>query len=87
MQERSKIKSTPRLSARFGDIFSVLGQLPDGFEDQWIDAVLRDRDAVKNFSQRVEKERPRWNCGTCETLPTIADSIGNIRRRCCHRAI
>jgi hypothetical protein len=32
--------------------------LPDGFEDQWIDAVLRDRDAVKNFSQRVEKERP-----------------------------
>jgi hypothetical protein len=43
------------LSARFGDIFSVLGQLPDGFEDQWIDAVLRDRDAVKNFSQRVEK--------------------------------
>jgi Helicase conserved C-terminal domain len=46
------------LSDRFGDIFSVLGQLPDGFEDQWIDAVLRDRDAVKNFSQRVEKERP-----------------------------
>src|SRR5229473_5551827 len=46
------------LSARFGDIFSVLDQLPDGFEDQWIDAVLRDRDAVKNFSQRVEKARP-----------------------------
>jgi hypothetical protein len=46
------------LSARFGDIFSVLGQLPDGFEDEWIDAVLRDRDAVRNFSQRVEKERP-----------------------------
>jgi hypothetical protein len=46
------------LSSRFGDIFSVLGQLPDGFEDQWIDAVLRDRDAVKNFSQRVETERP-----------------------------
>jgi len=46
------------LSNRFGDIFSVLGQLPDGFEDQWIDAVLRDRSAVKNFSQRVEKARP-----------------------------
>jgi hypothetical protein len=46
------------LSNRFGDIFSVLGQLPDGFEDQWIDAVLRDRNAVKNFSQRVEKARP-----------------------------
>jgi hypothetical protein len=46
------------VSERFGDIFSVLGQLPDGFEDQWIDAVLRDREAVKNFSQRVEKERP-----------------------------
>jgi hypothetical protein len=36
---------------------SVLGQLPDGFEDQWIDAVLRDRQAVKKFSQRVEKAR------------------------------
>lgn len=46
------------LSQRFGDIFSVLGQLPDGFEDQWIDAVLQDRQAVKNFSQRVEKARP-----------------------------
>ncbi len=46
------------LSDRFGDIFSVLGQLPDGFEDQWINAVLRDRQAVKNFSQRVEKARP-----------------------------
>ena len=31
------------LSQRFGDIFSVLGQLPDGFEDQWIEAVLQDR--------------------------------------------
>jgi len=46
------------LSDRYGDIFSVLGQLPDGFEDQWIDAVLFDRQAVKNFSQRVEKARP-----------------------------
>lgn len=46
------------LSQRFGGIFSVLGQLPDGFEDQWIDAVLRDRQAVKNFSQRVETVRP-----------------------------
>lgn len=46
------------LSDRFGDIFSVLGQLPDGFEDQWIEAVLQDRQAVKNFSQRVEKRKP-----------------------------
>lgn len=46
------------LSHRFGDIFSVLGQLPDAFEDQWINAVLQDRQAVKNFSQRVEKARP-----------------------------
>jgi hypothetical protein len=29
-----------KLSDRFGDIFSVLGQLPDGFEDQRIAAVL-----------------------------------------------
>ena len=46
------------LSSRFGDIFSVLGQLPDGFEDEWIDAVLQDRQAVRNFSQRVEKAHP-----------------------------
>jgi hypothetical protein len=46
------------LSERFGDIFSVLGQLPDGFEDEWISAVLRDRAAVQNFSQRVERSRP-----------------------------
>jgi hypothetical protein len=42
------------LSHRFGDIFSVLGQLPDAFEDDWIDAVLKDRSAVRHFSQRVE---------------------------------
>jgi hypothetical protein len=42
------------LSSRFGDIFSVLGQLPDAFEDDWIEAVLRDRTAVRNFSQRIE---------------------------------
>lgn len=46
------------LSLRFGDIFSVLGQLPDGFEDGWISAVLRDRTALRNFSQRVEQTRP-----------------------------
>lgn len=46
------------LSDRFGDIFAVLGQLPEGFEDQWISAVLDDRAAVKNFSQRVEKAKP-----------------------------
>lgn len=46
------------LSDRFGDIFSVLGQLPDGFEDDWIDAVIRDRAAVRHFSRRVETVRP-----------------------------
>jgi hypothetical protein len=46
------------LSDRFGDIFSVLGQLPDSFEDDWIAAVLNDRTALRNFSQRVETTRP-----------------------------
>lgn len=46
------------LSHRFGDIFSVLGQLPDAFEDDWIAAVLKDRSAVLNFSQRVETTKP-----------------------------
>jgi hypothetical protein len=61
------------LSIRFGDILSVLGQLPDGFEDQWIDAVLRDRDAVKDFSQRVEKERPPMEL---RYMKDIADDRG-----------
>ena len=43
------------LSQRFGDIFAVLGQLPDAFEDDWIDAVLKDRSVVQHFSQRVDK--------------------------------
>ena len=46
------------LSERFGDIFSVLGQLPDGFEDEWIEAVLKDRAAVRHFSERAERARP-----------------------------
>jgi hypothetical protein len=37
------------LSDRMGDIFAVIGQLPDGFEDDWVGAVLRDRAAVRNF--------------------------------------
>jgi hypothetical protein len=61
------------LSSRFGDIFSVLGQLPDGFEDQWIAAVLRDRDAVRNFSQRVEIERPPMEL---RYMKDIADDRG-----------
>lgn len=46
------------LSNRFGDIFSVLGQLPDSFEGEWITAILQDRIAVRNFSQRVETTKP-----------------------------
>jgi superfamily II DNA or RNA helicase len=46
------------LSQRFGDIFSVLGQLPDSFEDDWIAAVLQDRTALQNFSQRVDRTKP-----------------------------
>jgi hypothetical protein len=42
------------LSARFNDIFAVLGQLPDSFEDGWVEAVLRDRESVRYFPQRVE---------------------------------
>src|SRR5205085_10294196 len=46
-------------SRRGGPMIVMLGEgRSDGFEDQWIDAGLRDRDAVKNFSQRVEQERP-----------------------------
>ena len=40
------------LSERFEDIFAVLGQLPDSFEDDWVRAVLDDRQAVRNFAAR-----------------------------------
>ncbi len=46
------------LSERFGDIFAVLGQLPDSFEDDWVEAVLHDRAEVKHFPSRIEKTRP-----------------------------
>ena len=58
MQERSKTKSTPPYQPVSAIFSRCSANFPDGFEDQWIDAVLRDRNAVKNFSQRVEKERP-----------------------------
>lgn len=61
------------LSLRFGDIFAVLGQLPDGFEDRWIEAVLRDRQAVRNFSQREDTVRPPMEL---RYLRDIADDRG-----------
>ncbi|WP_292625507.1 helicase-related protein [Mesorhizobium sp.] len=42
------------LSERFEDIFKVLGQLPDSFEDAWVNAVLMDREAVRMFPARVD---------------------------------
>ena len=61
------------LSERFGDIFSVLGQLPDAFEDDWITAVLRDREAIRNFSQRVERARPPIEL---RYIRDVADDMG-----------
>jgi hypothetical protein len=61
------------LSERFGDIFSVLGQLPDGFEDEWISAVLRDRAALQNFFQHVERSRPPMEL---RYLRDVADDKG-----------
>jgi len=46
------------LSLRLGDIFAALGQLPDSFEDDWVNAVLKNRDAVKFFPSRVDTSRP-----------------------------
>ena len=61
------------LSHRFGDIFSVLGQLPDAFEDEWIDAVLQDRSAVRHFSQRVDRTKPPMEL---RYLRDVADDHG-----------
>lgn len=46
------------LSARLGDIFAALGQLPDNFEDDWVKAVLKGRDEVKFFPARMDTGRP-----------------------------
>ncbi len=75
------------LSHRFGDIFAVLGQLPDAFEDDWIDAVLKDRSAVQHFSQRVDRTRAADGAA----LPPRRrrrprDWIGSTRRRSYRRA-
>lgn len=61
------------LSQRFGDIFSVLGQLPDAFEDDWIDAILRGRSAVQNFSQRIALTKPPMEL---RYLRDVADDQG-----------
>lgn len=61
------------LSQRFGDIFSVLGQLPDAFEDEWITSLLRDRSALQNFSQRVETTKPPMEL---RYLRDVADDQG-----------
>lgn len=61
------------LSERFGDIFMVLGQLPDAFEDDWIKAVLQDRSAIKNFSQKIETNRPPMEL---RYLRDVADDRG-----------
>lgn len=46
------------LSERLQDIFEVLGQLPDSFEEDWVDAVLRDRASVRHFATRAHAARP-----------------------------
>jgi predicted RNA-binding protein with EMAP domain len=46
------------LSERFQDIFDVLGQLPDSFEEDWVDAIVKQRDGVKYFATRVDTVRP-----------------------------
>jgi hypothetical protein len=61
------------LSHRFGDIFAVLGQLPDSFEDDWITAALTDRAAVQHFSQRVDRTRPPMEL---RYLRDVADDRG-----------
>jgi superfamily II DNA or RNA helicase len=46
------------LSERFRDIFDVLGQLPDSFEEEWVDTVLQQRESVRHFISRVHTIRP-----------------------------
>jgi ERCC4-related helicase len=59
------------LSHRFGDVFALLGQLPDSFD--WITAALTDRAAVQHFSQRVDKAKPPMEL---RYLRDVADDRG-----------
>ena len=61
------------LSERFEDIFAVLGQLPDSFEDAWVDAVLDDREAVRLFPSRIELARPPMER---RYFRDVADDVG-----------
>jgi hypothetical protein len=73
LNHRSSDLRIPPESQHLSGLVSVLGQLPDAFEDQWIEAVLQDRQAVKNFSQRVEKVRPPMEM---RYLRDVADDQG-----------
>lgn len=46
------------LSERFRDIFAVLGQLPDSFEEDWVEAVVRQRESARHFVTRVHTLHP-----------------------------
>jgi hypothetical protein len=61
------------LSNRFGDISSVLGQLPESLEHDWIAVVLSDRTTLRNFSQRVERARPAIKL---RYIRDVADGVG-----------
>jgi len=45
-------------SERFSDIFAAFGQLPDSFEEYWINSVIVGCQQAGNFSQRIERTRP-----------------------------
>lgn len=72
------------LLERFEDIFKVPDQLPNSFEDDWVDAILRDRCAVSMFPSRVAPTRPRSSGATGATSPTTPAWTGRGRRRSCH---
>lgn len=46
------------LSERFRNIFDVLGQLPDSFEKDWVDEVVKTRQGVRHIASRAEAVRP-----------------------------
>jgi hypothetical protein len=48
-------------------------QLPVAFEDDWIDAVLKDRSVLRHFSQRVDTTKPPMEL---RYLRDVADDHG-----------
>ena len=58
MLGRLRTMFTPPRRLGWATFSQSWGSYSDGFEDAWASAVLKDRDAVRHFPQRIDLARP-----------------------------